>query len=288
MLGWTENVAEGRGKNAMGTGWGQRWGSGRSASMPAGLGHVVGGGPAPKRGCPCSIQPSHVPYPQPTAPTVTTRGGEGRPRPPAQTGDVRGQRASRGSAEDRGCSAGLGRGAGRQRGPLLLLLQRAAARAPHRCLPRATHALHLLRPTPLALLGALRAGRDARSRPYPNRPPAAPPAPRAAPHVPCRTTPPRTRMPSHIHAGLRGAPCRTDPLRLPWVPQAGAARGNRAAATGLYLWTAGRSSAPAPRPHLSARPRSRCCPSGPERAPCQSSNKGPEQPEPVCVPLWEG
>lgn len=126
-----------------------------------------------------------------------------------------------------------------------------------------------------------------------------PPVPKSAPRSPSRPTcsptralpnhtPPRTRMPSHIHAGLRGAPCRADPLRLPWVPQAGAARGNCAAATGLYLWTAGRSSAPAPRPHLSARPRSRCCPSGPERAPCQSSNKGPEQPEPVCVPLWEG
>lgn len=222
MLGWTENVAEGWGKNAMGTGWGQRWGSGRSASMPAGLGHVVGGGPAPKRGCPCSIQPSHVPYPQPTAPTVTTRGGEGRPRPPAQTGDVRGQRASRGSAEDRGCSAGLGRGAGRQQGPLLLLLQRAAARAPHRCLPRATHALHLLRPTPLALLGALRAGRDARSRPYPNRPPAAPPAPRAAPHVPCRTTRPHAHACPRTYTPACGAPrAAQTPFASPGCPRLG-------------------------------------------------------------------
>ena len=54
------------------------------------------------------------------------------------------------------------------------------------------------------------------------------------------------------------------------------------------LWIAGRSSAPALCPRLSARPQSRCCPCEPKRVPCQSSNKGPEQPESVCVPLWEG
>lgn len=75
MLEWMENVAEGWGKNVMGTEC--RWRSGRSASMPASLGHVVSGGLAQRCGCPCSIQPSHVPYPQPVAPTVMTQGGQG-------------------------------------------------------------------------------------------------------------------------------------------------------------------------------------------------------------------
>lgn len=181
MLEWMENVAEGWGKNVMGTEC--RWRSGRSASMPASLGHVVSGGLAQRCGCPCSIQPSHVPYPQPVAPTVMTRGDKGQPHPLTQTGDAHGQRALHGSAEDRGCSAGLRRGASRQHGP---------ASAPEGCSPG---------PTPVPSLGytcsapaqadtALASGgTGSRKRclqlPISKTLHAAPPAPRATPHVPC-------------------------------------------------------------------------------------------------------